>query len=156
MESGSIFSHRLRTRVCGLLVRSQKILLTQIYSPAQNALVWMPPGGALKPGETLREALAREFAEETSLEVTVRDLLHINEFIESPFHAIEFFFEVSDPQGEVALGTDPELDEEDQLLRDIQWFPTGDLPEESFSPRSLLAVIRNWENRQSLPISEHK
>lgn len=156
MESGSAFSHRLRTRVCGLLVKSQKILLAQIHSPARDTLIWMPPGGEVEPGETLREAAVREFGEETNLQVTTGNLLHINEFIESPFHAIEFFLEVSDPKGEIALGTDPELDEEDQLLRDLEWFPIGDLPEESFFPKSLLPVIHNWKNRQSLPISGHR
>ncbi len=120
--SGSTYSHRLRVRSCGLLLEKGKLLLIELYSPVTNQWTWLPPGGEVEFGETLEEALIREFKEETGLQVIVRERICINEVIKPPVHAIEFYFLVERESGELELGSDPELGRNDQILRDIGFF----------------------------------
>lgn len=79
----------------------------------------MPPGGGLEFGETLEETLKREFLEETGLLVKVRNLIHVNEMIKEQFHAIEFFYKVEYLSGELQTGTDPELSDSSQIIKEV-------------------------------------
>jgi 8-oxo-dGTP diphosphatase len=53
----------------------------------------------LQYGESVNEALKREFLEETQTEITIGEMLFVNEFLEPPLHAIELFFKVEITQG---------------------------------------------------------
>lgn len=151
-SASSPFSHQLRVRVCGLLVESEAILLTKIHSPVNDKLVWSPPGGAIRFGESMAEALKREFREETRLRVEILQLLHINELVRPPFHALECYFEVKRTGGTPELGSDPELAGEQQKLIDLQWIPIAKLSDIQFVPPSLLEMILQWEDRASFPV----
>lgn len=113
-----------RVRVCGLLVHEGALLLTSHRGllPDQQPF-WSPPGGGWQFGETLRECLAREFAEETGLEVHVGRFLHLHEFRRGDLQALELFFEVT-PQhpGTIPrLGSDPEHTPDRQLLTEVAY-----------------------------------
>lgn len=148
----SAFSDKLRVRSCGLLVESESILLAQIQSPVTGQLIWTPPGGGIGFGESVRDGLEREFQEETNLEVEVGRLLHINELIRPPFHALECYFEVKRTAGELRLGADPELFGEEQLLEQIDWIPLDQLNRISFAPESLRKKLMDWNSRDSFPV----
>ena len=150
----SIYRDELRLRVCGLLVEDDRILLAQLHSPATEELIWTPPGGGVKFGEKLAEGLKREFLQETNLEVSVHNLLHINEFIDSPFHAVEFYFEVERQSGRLELGHDPELTWNRQLLNDLQWVSLKKLDQLAFAPESLRSKLLNWERRSDFSAFE--
>jgi len=145
----SIYRQELRLRVCGLLVKDDHILLAQIHSPVIDDLIWTPPGGGLQYGETMVEGVKREFLQETNLQITVHDLLHINELVQQPFHAVEFYFEVEKRSGELKLGTDPELGWNQQLMHDLQWVPLDELDEIVFAPENLLPKLLQWNQRSS-------
>ena len=87
----------------------------------------MPPGGGVELGESLKETVAREFKEETGLEVNVQTLVHINELIQAPFHVIEFYFAVEETGGELKLGTDPEHPKDQQLIKELAFFSWDEL-----------------------------
>lgn len=63
-----------RVAVYGVLVEQGKILLTDTRVP--SGIITNFPGGGLSLGESPVEALAREFREETALEVEVKELLY--------------------------------------------------------------------------------
>lgn len=151
MADGS-FRDKLRIRVCGILIQDDAILLAEIHSPVVDDLIWTPPGGGLKFGEHMKDCLKREFAEETNMQVDVQDLVHINELVEDPFHAVEFYFEVAGITGEPKKGRDPELSWEQQLLHDLKWIPLDKLEDIRFAPENLLSKIKNWNQRSTFSI----
>lgn len=116
------YSGKIRIRSCGILIEDDKILLIKLHSPVTNELIWIPPGGKVEFGESLSEALLREFNEETGIEVSVRDLLYVNELIKNDIHAIEFYYLVEKTGGELNLGSDPEVSEQDQVIQDLGFF----------------------------------
>lgn len=130
----SIYSGKLRVRAAGLLLTDEGLLLIELRSPVNNKLIWTPPGGGVEFGEPIRETLKREYKEETGLEIIVEELVHINEFIQSEFHAIEFFFKVSNIGGTLKLGNDPEHTSEDQILKQLAYFKQEDLFEIDVKP----------------------
>lgn len=67
--------------VFGLLEEAEGILLVanRRVIGGRPEVVWDLPGGGVEPKETLEEALRREMREETSLDVTVHELLLVTE-----------------------------------------------------------------------------
>lgn len=87
-------------RVAGLLVREGRILMVEQGRGEDR--YWLLPGGGVRFGETLADAVRREFHEELALRVGVYKLLAIVESI-SPDpgyakHVVHLVFEVSAPQ----------------------------------------------------------
>lgn len=78
--------------------------------------LWIPPGGGMEYGTSLVKNLKREIREETGLEVNVKNFICGNEHLEPPLHAVELFFEVEMMGGELSLGKDPELPDENQMI----------------------------------------
>ena len=104
------FGNKLRTRICGILIHENKLLMMKHKSINPSGYFYSPPGGGLEFGETMESCLKREFIEETGLTISVGDFLFVNEFLKKPLHAIEFFFEVKTLNTDFNLGSDPELD----------------------------------------------
>lgn len=117
------FAGRVRVRVNGLLVRNHSLLLVKMKSRTRSGPFWIPPGGGVDFGESLEEALIREMYEETGLNIKILHLRYVSEYINLPWHAVEFYFDVETDNFEVRLGSDPELDGEHQMLQDIQLMP---------------------------------
>ena len=127
------YAGRVRVRVGGLLLRDGALLLAAHRGllPGE-APFWSPPGGGWQFGESLREALVREFQEETGLTVRVGRFLHLHEFVTDRLQALELFFEVlaEDEAAVPALGADPEHAAAGQLLQELAWL----------TPRQLLHI----------------
>ena len=123
----------VRVRVGGILVHNGAILLAAHRGLLPNdATFWSPPGGGWAFGESLKEALQREFREETGLAVRVGRQLHLHEFRRGELQALELFFAVTseDPTATPHLGHDPEHAPDAQLLAELAWR----------TPRQLLAL----------------
>jgi 8-oxo-dGTP diphosphatase len=101
------YGNRLRTRVCGLLVENNSILLVNHRGIADGDF-WNPPGGSIEWRESATDCLKREWMEETGLEIKVCDFLFACEFIQLTLHAVELFFRVEKIGGVLSLGKDPE------------------------------------------------
>lgn len=127
------YAGKVRVRVGGLLVRAGGILLAAHRGLLPGgAPFWSPPGGGWAFGEGLKEALRREFWEETGLAVRVGRQLHLHEFRRDSLQALEIFFEVTaeDTAATPRLGHDPEHAPNQQLLTELAWL----------TPRQLLAL----------------
>lgn len=136
------YAGRVRVRVGGLLLRDGAMLLAAHRGllPKQ-APFWSPPGGGWQFGESLKEALVREFREETGLAVRVGRFLHLHEFSQGPLQALELFFEVlAEDDSSAKLGHDPEHAPDEQLLTELQWFTPRQL--QHLPPAQLHPVLR--------------
>ncbi len=115
------FGHRLRVRVCGLCFSGDDLLLIRHRGLGKLGYLYAPPGGEMHYGERAEDALVREFAEETGLQVRVREFLFAYEFLEPPLHALELFFSVETVSGEPRRGYDPELADHEQLIEAVRF-----------------------------------
>lgn len=107
-EIAALYGGKVRVRVCGLCWEEGKLLLVN-HKSLENANFWSPPGGGLEFGETIEEALKREFLEETGLVIAITGFAFGCEFIRNPLHAVELFFQVTKVGGALITGYDPEL-----------------------------------------------
>lgn len=136
-KQGDPFAGRLRVRSCAIIVQDQKLLLVKQKAPTRPDPIWLPPGGGVQSGESAEEALKRELKEELNTETETGDLLFVHEFIEHPYHAIEFYFKAVITAGEPRLGTDPELDDANQQLIGFDFIPINKLGELPVYPEFL-------------------
>lgn len=111
----------IRPRVCGICIENDKVLMLKHEPGFSMPYFWLPPGGGVEVGETIENALKREFLEETSLEIKVGRLLFTNQFIHLPVHAIEFFFLVEVIGGTLSIGLDPEFSATEQVITDVRF-----------------------------------
>ncbi len=136
----NFFGKQIRIRVCGILKKNHKILFLKHLNLGEDYL-WAPPGGGLNYGETIEECLTREFKEETGLNIKVHKFITFHEFIQLPLHALELFFEVSSDDKDFILGSDPELNPENQILNEIQFLSLEDLQKEKNSNLHALSLM---------------
>lgn len=128
MTAKNPFEGFIRPRVCGLIVKERRLLLVKINSPTRSQPFWMPPGGGIQFQESAEAAVVRECEEETGLRVEAGALCFVSEYISGNWHALEWYFrcyimqdETGLPQ-QAVLGSDPEIEQEHQMLEDLAWF----------------------------------
>jgi len=107
--------------VGGILIESGKILLIKRATEPNKGL-WTIPGGKIKFGEKIEDALKREMLEETGLEVEVLNLEDIYELImsngEVRYHYIILDYRVRRISGEPKSSTD---------ALELKWFSKEEL-----------------------------
>lgn len=84
--------------------------------------IWLPPGGSIEEGETSQQAAVREVFEETGLTVSIRRLIWHVEEVSKRGQRFAVYFVGSIENGQLALGSDPEFSQEEQVLRDVGFF----------------------------------
>ncbi len=130
------FGGRLRTRVNGVLIQDNQILMIK-HKMGSGKYFWNVPGGGMKYGSSAMENLKREFLEETGLLIDVKKFLCTYEYLDKPLHAVELYFEVEAVGGELKMGKDPELSDEFQLITEMRFFDIDNL-----------ALIKNTEKHR--------
>ncbi|KOY87367.1 NUDIX hydrolase [bacterium 336/3] len=129
-EIERIFGNKLRLRVSGICIKANKVLLIKHVNLGEGGYLWSPPGGGLHFGESVETCLKREFEEETGFKIKMKRFLFVNEFLQPPLHAIELFFEVEVVGGSLLLGKDPEMQENNQIIREIAFLDIETLQKE--------------------------
>ncbi len=132
------YGNKLRVRACGICTNETGILLVRQHLSGKD--FWSPPGGGIEFGESAESCLKREFVEETGLTVEVGSFLFACEFIQQPLHAVELFFNIKSFSGNLALGSDPELTYDQQLLIDLKFIEWSVI--KSMNPNSLHGIFR--------------
>ncbi|MFW5701229.1 MAG: NUDIX domain-containing protein [Cyclobacteriaceae bacterium] len=123
------YGQKLRTRVNGVLLEDENILMVRHQSLGSGGYLWNVPGGGMEYGQSAEAALKREFAEETGLKVKICDFLFVHELLIEPLHAIELFFMVEKTGGKLEIGLDPEMDEDKQIIEDVRFMPWSEISE---------------------------
>ncbi|GAB3495860.1 NUDIX hydrolase [Spirosoma knui] len=143
-EVFKLYGNRLRLRVCGLYREGDRLLMVRHRGIGVTDTFWCPPGGGPQFGETAPEALVREFIEETGLEVEIGKLLFVNEFMQSPLHAMELFFDVKATGGFIRQGIDPEMGLDEQIIQDVRLMSFAEI--KSYPPEEVHAVFRHCQS----------
>jgi 8-oxo-dGTP diphosphatase len=114
------------------------LLIRRGHAPSRGR--WSLPGGRVEPGETAREALVREVAEETGLVVEVGEL--VGEVVRSGPN--ELTYRIQDFRvtlaGNAVMGTAPVAGDD---AMDVAWVPLEDVPKYRLSA-GLLGTLRRW------------
>ena len=146
----------IRSAARALIVRRDKILLTRCRRDGQEFYVL--PGGGQQEVETLEEAVIRECREEIGVEVEVRGLCFVRDYIPAPGafsyldvseakHQVEHFFECDVPAGyEPEKGSEP-----DPLQVSVEWLGVEALSGGRVYPPGLERVLAG-EPLDSLPV----
>ena len=88
--------NEIKVVVKGVLIRDNRILIIKrSHTDSFGAGTWEVVGGNLNFGESLEEALKREFLEEVGLRITVKSLLFSTTFFTSNDRQIVLLFLVS-------------------------------------------------------------
>ena len=129
-------------RVCAAIVRTDRILMVRHREAARD--FWTLPGGHAEPGETLADAARREVAEEVRIDgAEVGPALYERRYAAATSGADvhETCFLVVLPDGaEPALGHDPELAPDAQVLADVAWFALDEVRHDLQVARALPAL----------------
>jgi 8-oxo-dGTP pyrophosphatase MutT (NUDIX family) len=104
------------------------------------------PGGGIRAGETLAEAVRREVQEETGYAVDVHELLWVRDYIAANhefaglnppgFHAVDMLFRCSLAGPAVA-----EAHEADSYQVGVEWIEVGRLQEIRLAPAALVPTL---------------
>jgi 8-oxo-dGTP diphosphatase len=143
-----VFGNKLRLRVGGICIKNDKILLVKHINLGEHGILWSPPGGGMNFDETVNDALQREFLEETGLEIEIQKLLFINEFNQSPLHAVELFFMVNEKAGTLKTGRDPEMELESQIIIEVAYLSIDQI--KTGDPGQFHALFANVESINDL------
>ena len=135
-----------RIRVAAIILRRDELLLVRHVK--QGKSYWLLPGGGIEYGEPLAKALQRELREEATVEISVGDLVIVNDTIppDHTRHTISLCFTAHVTKGEISCGTDPRVVE-------VRYVPVDDLSSLTFYPdirHELVPAIRAGFPRKAL------
>ena len=113
----------LRFVAAALIVRSGEVLIGQRRTDQPMASLWEFPGGKIEPGESAREALARELSEELGIRAEVGPAVTRIRHHYRRGGAVDLqFFAVREFSGEIS----------NQIYQQIRWVKLEDLTEYEF------------------------
>jgi 8-oxo-dGTP diphosphatase len=127
--------------VGGVVIADGRALLVRRGHPPLEG-EWSIPGGTLEVGEALLDAVRRELAEETGIEVRVGDLIEVFERIfpdgegRPKYHFVILDYLCQAIRGVARPGSD---------VTDVAWAAESDLPKYSLTPTATRVVKRAFE-----------
>ena len=138
---------RPRIRVAGILIEDDKILLIQHQK--NDKKYWLIPGGGNDWGESTKEAVIREYKEETNLDIKVDKFLFFSETIspDKSRHVLNLFYRVHRANRDnkfMKLG-------DEAVLADLKFFGKAEIKDLTIYPniKDNLVKIMNGEKVES-------
>lgn len=124
--------HPTTVRAYGVLTEDNRVLLVRASSPQINPPLWWLPGGGLEFGESPRDALVREFAEETGLVVAPSELVDVLSDVRrrpngDRIHSVRVIYRVAHLGGQLR-------DELDGTTDRARWFDLAGLHHVNLAP----------------------
>ena len=123
MNVAELYGQKTRVRVLGVLALENSFLFVNHAGLNAENVFWHFPGGGIDANETIKNALIREFREETGLEIEILNYLGIREYVKAPLHAVELYFSVKIISGQLMVGHDPELN----IIKDVAYLGKDEL-----------------------------
>ena len=121
-KTGSNFNKQEWTGGVRVVIPDEEGKILMVKQNHEGKDIWMVPGGGIESGENAAEAAVRETLEETGLEIRIKRLLwHVEEVSQSRGQRFVNFFLAEITGGTLGLGADPEFDEDNQVLRQVQF-----------------------------------
>ena len=137
-----------------VIVDEGRVLLNHLHHPRAGDFYELP-GGGIRAGETMRDALAREVREETGYSVTVHELLWVREFIAEHhaerylhppgYHGILFAYRCT------LAGSGVEPHEADDWQVGVEWLDRDQLGELVVSPPQLMERLQAFLRDGTVP-----
>lgn len=121
-DVAKVYGNKVRVRACGICWQDDKLLMVN-HSGITPTNFWAPPGGGVEFGQSIEEALKKEFLEETGLHVAAGEFLFGCEYIEQPIHSIELFYSIRETNGKLKTGCDPEI----QIIKDVKFLTPAEI-----------------------------
>lgn len=137
---------RPRVRVAGILIQDGKILLIEHLK--KDKKYWLVPGGGVEWGESAAEALAREFKEETNLDIEVEKFLFLSETIapDKEKHVINLYFKI----GKCENSEDMVLGDE-KNLSDLRFVTKEEIENIKLYPNIKAQLVQLLSNEEITP-----
>jgi 8-oxo-dGTP pyrophosphatase MutT (NUDIX family) len=120
-----------RVSSCGILQNKAKSIL---FVRDETTSEWELPGGNVEPGETIEEAVIREFREETTIKIQVHAPMALAE---------DYYYHTGDKQGYRSLRLAflvTALEEIIDLPENIRFIKRTELPKNPVKPMSLQLI----------------
>ncbi len=124
-----------RVRVAVLIVENHNILLAEHEKGGRR--YWLLPGGGMEFGESVEEAAKRELLEEAGIEIEVGDLLWVVDSIpgDGHRHVLNLIVEGRALTHALTPG-------QDQVLRDMRWWPVEAIADLEIFPDTREEILR--------------
>lgn len=141
-------SEDIRVSVKAIIVNDNKLLVAK--KKDELGYYYTIPGGGQNHSENLEQALIRECCEEISVEVKMKRLLFIRDYIganhEFPEHAarkvhqLEIMFEA-----EIISGIPKNGNEPDNGQLSVEWLPLEEIENFRLYPKALIKHLKNFD-----------
>jgi mutator protein MutT len=123
-----------------VIADARALLIRRAHPPLEGE--WSIPGGKLEIGETLVNAVRRELAEETGIEVRVGDLIEVFERIfpddagQPRYHYVIVDYLCELISGRACAGSD---------VTDVVWAEESELPKYSLTPTATRVIKKAFQ-----------
>lgn len=116
----------VQRRAAAALIERGRILMVHHVHDGRD--YWTLPGGGVEASESPREAALRELKEETGIRAKADQLLYRRQYRSGGRAVVESCFQVAAEHGRrPALGRDPEIPKDGQILKGLRWVPLARL-----------------------------
>tara|TARA_Y100000589_G_scaffold303484_1_gene315879 strand:- start:1596 stop:2099 length:504 start_codon:yes stop_codon:yes gene_type:complete len=126
-------------RSYGLLIEDDRVLLSKEWYPHYPDGMIKFPGGGVKLGEGVGQAVRREFIEELEMPISIESIFHVPDgFLKSHFddtQVVAFYWNVKRLGGQIPLDSPRDIltDKGTPGRQKFMWIPLGELKSEKMT-----------------------
>ncbi len=136
--------------VGAIIIKGEKVLLAKRGKEPDYGK-WSIPGGAVKLGETLKEAVKREVCEEVSVVIRVGEVVEVLERIfHDPKGKVQYHYVLVDFLCEYLSGE--ERASSDAL--EARWIPISEIPRQCLPDKTKRVIQKAFEMRQRRKVND--